>query len=219
MNCPRCGKPVPNDSILCDNCGMILNNNSNSNSNNNFNDNNRPKFNQNNYNQNNSYAGYNVPVTFQELLSENGLTEDEIKAFVGPKNKAYYMNSFNKIKTSKNYNVIDFVSNGARNFNLGKIFNIWWFLYRKMFQEFAIGLVILIAASIIKDIFGGLFLVGWIFSLVLGLIPLTMLILIMIYGDQMYRDFVIKRVKQIKQMHGNSPNYLSILSSFGGTLF
>lgn len=242
MNCPRCGKPVADDNIICDSCGMIFNNSSNTSSNTNANSNTNYNFNNsnininkkdnntgNNFNQsqsqsqnksyNNNYSSYAEQVTFQQLLSENGITEDEVSAFIGPKNRAYYLDAFNRISTNRNYNFIDYSNSRARNFNLGKILNVWWLLYRKMFQECAYGFIIGIAASIIRGIFGNFFLIGWVITLATRLIWLVLIILVVAYGDQLYRDFVIKRVKEIKQMYGNSPNYYDILTSSGGTLF
>lgn len=221
MNCPRCGKPVSNDNIICDSCGMIFNNNSNTtdSSNTNFNVNKNRNFGNNfNENRNNNYSNLRDQVTFQQLLSENGVTQEEVSAFIGPKNRSYYLNAFNKITTSRNYNLIDFSNSGARNFNLGKILSVFWLLYRKMYQEAVYGFIAIIGAGIIQGMFGWIILIGWIISFVASIVWLVVLFLIMIYGDQMYRDFVIKRVKEIKQMYGNSSNYYDILSRSGGTL-
>ena len=88
-----------------------------------------------------------------------------------------------------------------------------------MFQECAYGFIAIIGAKLIGILVGWIPLVGWIVSFVAGLVWLILLILILAYGDQMYRDFVIKRIREIKQMYGNSPNYYDILSRSGGTLF
>ncbi len=221
MNCPRCGKPVTGDNIICDSCGLIFNNSSSSNAKENFNENinnNEERGSENNHNFNRNYSNYAEQVTFKQLLNENGITEEEVAAFIGQKNKGYYLNAFNKITTGRSYHMVDYLNSRARNFSLGKILSIFWILYRKMFQEFIIGLAIIVGASIIGGIFGGIFLVGWVISFAAGLVPCALWILIMIYGDQIYRDFVIKRVKEIKQMYGNSPNYYAILGSSGGTL-
>ncbi len=225
MNCPRCGTPISDGNVICDNCGLIFNtNNTDSNPNPGFNENvnknPNPGFNE-NKKMNSSYrnSSYANQVTFQELLNENGVTQDEVAAFIGPKNRTYYLRAFNKITSSKNYTMVDFSNQNARNFSAGKILNLVWILYRKMFQECVVGFVIYFAVRLVGAILGRFILIGWIFSLLSSFIAIIIAIVVMVYGDQIYRDSVIRKVKEIKRMYGNTPNYFDILSRAGGTLF